>query len=212
VLPLILGGCFAMALGGVMSQNFEYQKLIEIPAQYDGLRDKRIAVLVEADLSILYEHPRLTAAVASNVSGAIAANVEGAQVISPKAVLSWQYHTPQWNALPYGAIADALQVDRVVLIDIYEYRLHPPGNRWIWGGAAMGDVGIVEADSLDPDSFVETFQVQAAYPDIEGVGRETATASQIETGLLTRFLRETAWLFYLHERPKYPDKYQGAAP
>lgn len=59
-MPLCLGGCFVFGLAGVMAQNFEYQKLIEVPPQYNGLEGTRVAVLVEADLSVLYQHPTLS--------------------------------------------------------------------------------------------------------------------------------------------------------
>ncbi len=207
MLPLGLSGCFFFGLAGALGQNFEYQKLIEVPAKYDGLRNMRVAVLVGADLSLLYEHPLLIQTVATNISQAIAQHVEGAVVISPTAIQGWQYRTPQWSALPYGEIAKALNVDRLVFIDIYEYRLNPPGNSYLWDGAAAADIGITEADSFDPDAYVETFQIAASFPDIRALGRESASATQIETGLLTRFMRQIAYLFYLHEEPKYPDKY-----
>jgi hypothetical protein len=203
-----LGGCFIMALGGVMAQNFEYQKLLEVPPQYAGLENQRVAVVVDADLSLLYQHPQLIPTVSGSVAGRLSQNVPGAIVVPPQVVVNWQYRTPRWSAMPFGQIAEALDVDRVVYIDIYEYRLNPPGNTWLWDGFCAADVGVIERDAIDPDLFAMTFQVQAKFPDIEGLGRESANQAQIATGVLTRFVQEAAWIFYTHQRPKYPDKYQ----
>jgi hypothetical protein len=205
---LTLDGCAIAGLVSVMGQANEYQKLIEVPPRYDGLRNQKVAVLVDAELDVLYQHPRLIEQVMFNASQRILRFVEGAQVMPVQTVLGWQYQTPQWNAMPYGEIADQLGVDRIVQIDIYEYRLNPPGNKWLWEGLCAADVGIVERDSMDPDSFIETFQVRAEFPNVKGVGRENATQAQIETGVLSQFFQQIGWLFYLHEEPKYPDQYR----
>ena len=107
-----------------------------------------------------------------------------------------------------GELAEAMGVERIVYIDIHEYRLNPIGNSWLWDGACIAEVGIIEADGIDPDMFADAYTVRAKYPDLQGVGRESATPREIETGLLRRFIQHTAWLFFLHTEPKYPDKYQ----
>ena len=204
----LLGGCAGGQLFGGMAQNFEYQKLVEVHAAYDGLQNTRVAVLVDADLAILYEHPSVAVNVGVNVSSEIARNVEGITVLPSGAIAQWQFRTPQWNAMPYGEIAEALDVDRVVHVDIYEYRLHPRGNRWLWEGVCSAHVGVIERDGIDPDSYVDVFDIDATFPDIKGVGRDAANSAQIQTGLLVRFVQKTAKLFYRHLDPKYPDKYK----
>ncbi|MHC4909754.1 MAG: hypothetical protein ACYTF9_08565, partial [Planctomycetota bacterium] len=67
-----MGGCVLFGLAGAMGQSFEYQKLIEVYAKYDGIENKKVAVLIEADLTVLFEHPALVPAVTSGVSARIA--------------------------------------------------------------------------------------------------------------------------------------------
>lgn len=205
---VLCAGCAAGKLLGGALQNEEYQKLIDTPPKYTGLQDKTVAVLVNADMSTLYEHPALTPAVASGVGGRIQRDVPGAKVLNPRHVVAWQSHTPQWSALPYGEVAEQLNVDRIVYIDILEYRLNPPGNRYLWDGMALARVGIIERGGLDPDSYVETFDVTAKFPNKEGVSLDDANPRQIETGLLAEFIKHNAWLFHQHLEPKYPDKYR----
>jgi hypothetical protein len=204
----ILGGCAAAELIGGMAQNLEYQKLVDTPPRYNGLENKTIAVIVDADMATLYEFPNVAATMTSGISGRIGRDVPGARMLHPQYVVQWQYRTPQWGALPYGEIAAQLNVDRVVIIELLEYRLNPPGNRWVWDGVASARIGIIERDGIDPDSFVETFDVSAKFPNLEGVSRAEATAQQIETGLLAEFIKKSAWLFHQHLEPKYPDKYR----
>ncbi|MBC23079.1 MAG: hypothetical protein CMJ32_04080 [Phycisphaerae bacterium] len=202
---LLVAGCDIFGLVGGISSNYERTKKIEVLAEYDGLVDKSCAVVVHADLSVLYEHPTAVPNIAANVSRRIQSNVNGVSVLSPREVLDWQYHTPSWSMMPYGQIAEDLGVDRVVYIDIYEYRLNPPGNRWLWEGVCAANVGVVERGGFDPDQFVETYNVICRFPDLRGLGRESATQAQIQTGLQARFVEESAWLFYTHIEDKYPE-------
>ncbi|MCP3905393.1 MAG: hypothetical protein GY715_17340 [Planctomycetes bacterium] len=213
VLPLLAGvpgGCAVAQLVGGMMQNAEYQKQVQTPARYD-LEGYTIAVLVDADLGVLSMYPRLIEQVTSGVTLRIARDVPGVVVTHPSRVLDWQWKTPQWNAMPYGKIAEQLNVDRVILVDVYEYRLHPPGDRWLWEGVCAANVSVIERDAFDPDMIVDTYDVTSNFPTVSYVDRSSASAGQIETGLLSEFIKRTAWLFHEHLEPKYPDKFRPEA-
>lgn len=205
---LYMAGCQIGKLVGGMMQNNENQTLLDMPPKYAGLENKTFAVLVDADMSTLYEFPNLVAEITGGVSEGIRRNVPGAKVLPPEIIINWQYRTPQWSALPYGELAEQLNVDRVVHIDVLEYRLNPPGNRWLWEGVCLGRVGIIERGGLDPDTFVENFDINVKFPTVSGVDRQSAREDQVEHGLLAQFIVHTTWLFYQHLEPKYPDKYR----
>lgn len=208
LIALTLHGCAVPKLMGAMGAAEEAQKLVEVMPKYTGLENHTVAVLVEADYSTTFERPGLVGTVAGGVTARIAKWVPGVQVLDPQIVLQWQYAKPQWNTLPYGEIAEQLNVDRVVFVEVLEYRLNPPGNRWLWEGVAVARVGIIERKGIDPDTFAEVFEVNAKFPNVEGLGRESATETQIETGLLIEFVKHCAWLFHLHYEPKHPDQYR----
>jgi len=197
-------GCEIPLLIGGMAQNIEREKKIEVPAEYEGLEDRTVAILVQSDMATLFEHPMVPANIAFNVASRVQSNVPGVRVRDPRLVTQWQYQTPGWTSMPLGDIAVELDVERVVVIDLYEFRLNPPGNRWIWEGVAAATVGIIERDSVDPDQFAVTYNVLARFPSFEGLGRDSANEGQIQTGLLVKFVERTAWLFYTHIEDKYP--------
>lgn len=199
-------GCAILNIAGAVANETERNKKIEVLAEYEGLENKTVAVLVHADAATLFEYPNVTLDVAGNVALRIRENVRGVSLLPPAAVIQWQYQTPAWTTLPYGQIADELGVDRVVVVDIYEFRLNPPGNQYIWEGAAAATVGIVERDGLDPDAFSSTYDVRTQFPTQEGLTRENLSGQAVLTGLLTKFVQKSAWLFYTHIEDKYPDK------
>jgi hypothetical protein len=199
-------GCAALNLAGAIGNEMERNKKIEVLAEYEGLENHTVAVLVHADASTLYEYPNVTLDAAGNIALRIQENVRGVSVLAPATVIQWQYQTPAWTTLPYGQIADELGVDRVVVVDIYEFRLNPPGNQYLWDGAAAANVGIIERDGLDPDAFAATFDVRTAFPNQLGLSRDNLSGQAVLTGLLTKFVQKSAWLFFTHLEDKYPDK------
>lgn len=194
-------------IGGAL-QNAEYQSLVEVNSQYDGLENKSVAVLVDADLTTRHQFPTLVATLAEGLSQRLAAKVPTAKVLPAAYGLTWQYRTAQWDLLPYGEMCEQLKVDRIVHVDMFEYRLHPPGNRYEWEGVAGANIGLVESDGLDPDSFSDTYHISVQYPTKAGYGPESITRQAVETVLVNQFIEKTIWLFHFHEEPKYPDKYR----
>jgi len=64
-------------------------------------------------------------------------------------------------------------------------------------------VGIVEHDGLDPDAYASEFNIMGKFPDLENLGRESATERSVELGLQKVFVEKAGWLFYDHLEDKY---------
>ena len=201
-----LGGCKVM--GDIAGSYLDSTLKVVHPA-YGGLDNKRVAVLVDVDMATQYEHPELALTIAGDVSKRLQENVSGIQVLPTSEVAEWQFRNPQWSAQPYSEVADTLKVDRLVHIDISEFRLRPPGNQGLWEGVCRANVGVVERDGTDPDNYSDQFTVKASYPDVTGITHESANETQVQASLLALFVRRTAWLFYRHLEPRYPDRYKG---
>ena len=204
-----VGGCALVYAGGGMAQNFEYQKEIEVLPEYEGLEHRTVAVLVDSDLALRYERPKLVPELAVNISRSIAKHIPGIKVLPPQHVLQWQYQTPEWNLLPRGEVAQQLGVERVLWVDLQIFRLHPQGNTWIWEGVVEAEIGIVEEGGFDPDDFVDAWRISAVFPDVNSLDRDSASEQSIRMGLEANFIKRTAWLFYTHLEPKHPDKFRG---
>ncbi|MDA0803082.1 MAG: hypothetical protein O2819_04930 [Planctomycetota bacterium] len=199
-----LAGCFIPGLTAAIGDNIERSKDIEILAQYRGLENKTVAILFHADMAVQYEHPTAVANMAINMAVKLQAQVSGIRVLNQRTALQWMHLNPSWPMMPYSVIAEELDVERIVVVDLFEFRLTPPGNRWIWDGVAAANVGVVESDGLDSDAFSDEFMVKAEFPTVKGLSIEQATRPNVETGLQKLFLDDVAYLFYDHVVPKYP--------
>jgi len=199
-------GCIAAGIASAVGANIEKNKQIEVLAKYRGLENKSVAVLAHTDQRSAYEYPTAIPNVVGNVASELTQNVAGVRVMDPRYSITWMHQTPGWPTAPLADLANELDVDRVVVIDIYEYRLNPLGNSFLWDGVAGANIGIVERDGIDPDSYAEEFQVIAKFPDMEGIGKAQAGPREIEIGLQKTFVDMVAYLFYDHIEDKYPDR------
>ena len=204
--PFALASCGSMGLVSKVGEAIEVEKKVEVLAKYRGLENKTVAVVVNAERGVLYEYPTVVPNVAGNVAAGVKQRVSGVQMLDWRESLAWCYRTPSWTTLPLGHIAEELGVDRVIFVDIIEFRLNPPGNRWIWDGMASANIGIIERDSLDPDAFAEEYSVSVKFPDVKDLSRESAAEEQVQLGLIAKFTQTVNKLFYDHIEDKYPTK------
>ena len=200
-----ISSCQVVGIASAIGQNIEREKKIEVLAKYAGLDNKRVAILVKADMGTVYEHPTAVPNISFNLAQRLQENVPGIKMLDPRVCMNFQHQTPNWSAQPLGQVAEELDVDRLVILDLYEYRLNPPGNRYLWEGVAAGNIGVAERDGLDSDQTVDQWNVSAQFPLDAGVTREAMNMTMVQRGLLTTFVRNAAWVFYDHIEEKYPD-------
>lgn len=201
-----VGGCIFAGIASAVGANIEKEKEIEVLAKYRGLENKSVAILAHTDMRTAYEYPTAIPNIVGNVANGIQKNVGGARVLDPRHCVAWMHQNPNWPTSPLADLASELDVDRVVVVDLFEYRLNPEGNSFLWEGVAAANIGITERDGIDPDSYAEELQVISKFPDMEGIGREQAGAREIELGLQKTFVDEVSQLFYDHIEKKYPDR------
>ncbi|MEM1109478.1 MAG: hypothetical protein AAGH99_12400 [Planctomycetota bacterium] len=194
-LVLPLSGCNVIAWAAAASRK---DKPVDIPAEYLDMVDKRIAVMVAADEYTMFRFPRATDRVGLSVSNAIHGNVDEAVVSIPAEIARYQRKNPYWITARPSRLIDELGVDRLVIIDLNEYRTHEGRNTGVWQGVIDGTVTVHEADGEDPDNAAFQKQVRAEFPEDSNFGMISADteAESIEAATLRVFARRAGGLFF----------------
>jgi len=190
---LMLGGCEFGAFVAPREQTFD------VKAQYRGLENQSVAVLVAADEYTLFRFPKAPEYTTKAVSGAIQGTVPGARLTDPKRITEFQKENPWWATLQYSKIAEELGVDRLVIIDLAEYRTREPGNAYIWRGVMSGNIAVIESDSPDPDEIVFTADIAVQFPEEGAVGVLDESDETMQLGMLKLFSRDVSRLFHDHQ-------------
>jgi hypothetical protein len=173
----------------------------KVYAEYEGLRGHDYVVIVNMDQSLRATEPRLAAVLTNAISRQLGSPEVGATGAVPgPLVLEFMYENPSWPSWSYQRLAEEFTVSRVVVVDLYEYRLYEPGNRYVWNGLAAARVGVFEAD-LGSEEFAFTHDVQVPYPDETGVMTRERSKGTVEANLQARLVTRIAWLMFDHEEP-----------
>ena len=204
----VLHGCVVGALVGGMADSYMDSAKVMRPSEYDGLQNTNFAVLVSTDRSIQAEFPALINRITNRITAelSIPERTQVMGVVPGPAVLEFQYTNPDWAAWTYKEIATEFQVERLIVVDIYDFRLYEPGNVYLWDGRAAARIGVIEADGPAPDDFSYTKEIQVTFPDGSGYGPSEIPIGAMQANLSKRLVDRITWLFYEHEedyRPKY---------
>lgn len=197
-LGVALSGC--QALGFAANAAYEAGSK-KVYAEYEGLVGQDYAVIVNMDQSLRATEPRLATVLTNAITRQLGAPQVGATgaVPGPK-VLEFMYENPAWPAWSYQRVAAEFTVSRLIVIDLYEYRLYEPGNRYLWNGRAAARVGVFESD-MGLEEFVYTKDIQVHYPDDTGVTTRELSKGNVESNLQARLVSRIAWLMFDHEEP-----------
>lgn len=196
LLACLSGALTGCEVAGWVANSVAGPTKLDIRAEYKGLEGKRTAVLVDADMSILYQHQMAQVEVCQLLSQRIAGNIPTAKVIDAKDVLDFQQRNIYWNTVPYSDLIKRLNVDRLVIVDLVDYRLHEPGNVHVWKGTMSVNVAVIEADALSPNDAVYSTTVSTSYPPDQPLGVVNSDQQTIRLGTLDLLTRAVAGKFY----------------
>ena len=190
--------CMVVGVIGAIAQTAEQQGWTTYPAEYEDLNDHSYAVIISADRMIESDNPGITSRLTQIIDGSLRENTLASAHIPAGRLLSKLYADPSWQALPRGELGEKLGVDRLVVVEIIEYRLHEPGNRYTWAGVASGVVEVYEIDSGLPDDPMFERTIAVNFPDRNGLLEEEIPEPVITSELSRRFGERISWLFYEH--------------
>jgi hypothetical protein len=202
---LLGGGCQIVSLVGMMAETYKETGTKEIKAEYTGLTGKSFAVIVAADRILMAEHPRLQSEVTTIVSMRLREHSGATGFVPPESLMKFQVDTPRWKAMSAKDLAEELGVERLVYVELTDFRLREAGNAYLWSGRASANVSVLEADGSIDDEFIFRKSVAVDFPDQDGFTPEDYSAEYVTTRLRTRLCDRIVWLFHDHEEPYYPD-------
>lgn len=203
-MALTLGGCALGQLVGGMAASAEREGSREVKAKYRGLEDKSFAVFVAADRTIQAEFPQIVPAFTQEITRRLSENAGASGVLPADDVLQFQFQRPDWVAKSSAEIAKLLEVERLVFVELDEFTLNEPGNRYEWRGVAAATISVIERDSAQGEAYSSSAPafreaVRVRFPDSQGQTLDNLAAQTVLSELSRRFCERSAWLFYDHE-------------
>jgi len=198
-----LGGCIFAGIAAVAVKAYEDSTPNVLPGEYLGIAGKTVAVVVSADRSAQAEFPTLVYELTRRINARLVEQGEVAGYISEQDLALFYANNPQWPAMTKADLAKELGgVERIILVELYEFSLREPGNQYLWDGTASGLIAVLETDSSLPEEYAFQRSVRVGFPDSSGYGPNDFGPGVVATALLQRTADRVAWLFAEHEEPR----------
>lgn len=194
-----LGGCQFV---GMMAASQERYGSRDVPAAYRGLEGRSYAVVVQASRDILAENPNLMEHLLAGINQRVAAESGASGHVPTEQLALYLMNNPRWVALSNAELAEELGgVDRLIVLDLSDYRLQPPGNAYVWEAVAQGRVFVFESDGAGSGEIAFERDLKVTFPDQEGVSTDDLPRSSVTSVLAKRLVDRVVWLFHDHEEP-----------
>jgi hypothetical protein len=184
---VVLAGC-----GGERTRTYR------VDARYRGLEAQRVAVLIAVPDTAMARQPDLAAHLVAATAAAIAGQV-AADVVDPAVSIAYQQREALWSLQPANLLYEPLGADRLVVVDLTEYRLRDADHNYLWLGMAAAHVSVYEADARDPANPRFAATISAQFPEDTRIGLVQGQPREIAAGLNRALARNVARLFHDHE-------------
>ncbi len=195
---LSLTGCNVVGWAGQVLGG-DPEKMVNVTAEYRGLDNQTVAVLVDADNATLFQFPNARLEVCAALTQKIAGNVPGVKTIDPVQIVDFQDRNIYWNTATYSNLAKRLGATRLVLVDLTDYRIHEPGNVHQYRGVINANLRVAETDSTHPNDAAYATQVSVAYPPHRREGLPNADPVTLRKATLDLFSLSAGGKFYDHK-------------
>lgn len=209
VVLTMLGGCNVFGFAGAMVDSYRRTSTRTVKPETDVLQGKTFAVLVSTDRSIEEQATGVTAMLLARITDRLSdpnSDVGTTGVVPAAQVLQYMYDNPGWRAKSMADLAaDLGGVQRLVFVELTEFRDKEPMNPYLYDGVAAGTISVVEVDSQLADYFSFERSVLVKFPDEQGRRPDEIPEAAVRTELLRRFVDRATWPFYTHEEPYYPN-------
>jgi hypothetical protein len=164
-----------------------------VPAEYEGLKDKRVAVVCRQLVSLQYRDSTVPRDLAARVGALIAQNGRKIEVIDQQDVSEWTDENA-WE--DFTQIGKALEAEMVVGIELEDFKLHQ--GQTLYQGRA--NVQIKVYDMKDGGKLVfEKSPRPSVYPPTGGIPTSEKQESQFRREYLGILADEIARHFYEHD-------------
>jgi len=168
----------------------------EKPADWDGLREKRVVVLCEPTSSFEYTAPTAARELARGVSANLSQRVPGIEVVDYRRVASWLDNGNNTWETP-DEIGKQFDADVVVAIELGQYKLYEAQT--LLRGQASALVQVFDCSDQGQGNVLFERNIKVVYPPHTPVSTSERTKNEFERMFNTVLADHVGRFFYRHD-------------
>ena len=179
---------------GLLAQFGYWTGGAEVAAEFDGLTDKRVAVVCVSDSSS-YGPGTDTLLLAASVGALLAQNIEEIEIVRPDEIADWVDRN-DWDGTDYEEVGRGVEAEMVVAVELSGFGLYE--GQTLYKGRANLRVSVLDLTEGGKEVFRRnltelTFPVNGAYPATD------FTENKFRRAFLQILAQQAAKFFYEYE-------------
>ena len=194
VLMLLTGGC-----GKFIYFFWPFGRTVTIPAEFDGLKNHSVAVVIFAKENTQFEYPWAVMGLSAMTSERLRAGVKGLTTIDAQKISAYQRKNLHWAEMDRTAVGKALKADFVLYISLVEFSTVEEGYVDLLRGTINGEIKVYDCSKKEDDACVWTCEnIRVKFPKTATV-RTTGNEAAIHSEIMVKFSEELAKKFYSYK-------------
>lgn len=178
---------------GMTAQLLYLVKGQKVPAEFEGLADKRVAVVCVAS-SASYDPGSAPSMLSQLVESLLRQNVDDIKMVRHDEVVDW-IDNHDWDQVDYRDVGRGVNADAVVSIELENYRLHEDAT--MFKGRANVTVKVHDMQKKGEVLFRRSFA--SAFPISGGQHVSETDEQQFQRKFLIVLAQDISRLFYAYE-------------
>ena len=103
-------------------------KTVEVPADFEGLPERRVAIVVYTDMGVQYEYSHARLGLSMAIGSELKKHVDGVTFVDPQRVVTYQDENVHWESMDRAKLGQILGADYVLYVALDEYTMREPGS------------------------------------------------------------------------------------
>ena len=195
-------GAIAWNTGGCRALGF-FMSLIPMPAQtvkaeFSGLDAKTVAIVIEADESLVYEWPDVRRRLSESIRAELNLHLDNVVVVRPLRVIRYQDANLRWRSMDRAKLGRKFGADYVLQVVLMDYGVREPGSASLFRGRAHAAASVFDTSrSASQVSVWRDPNIRVSYPeDGRPVSRIVGSIAAMRDEVERRFAEALVRKFY----------------
>lgn len=207
LLSVLLCGCETSSWAYFWYVLFGGSQTEKVEAEFSGLKNKTVAIVIFADQAVQYEYPGARAGLSLACASLFRKHIKGITVVDPLRIVKYQDENIYWDTMDKTELGNKFNADYVVYISLLEFSTREPLSTSLFRGRISAEVGIYQTSLPERQSQVDRFgDLRVIYPEEDPTGELGKDDSDVRWKTEVLFADKLTKKFYDHEVPKKDKK------
>jgi len=169
----------------------------KVKAEYAGLKNQRIAIIVATGPGINFEYPYARTNVALASAQVIGKYVKNAQFVAQDKIEAFQMENLDWATLPVETIGRKFDATRILYLDLYHFTMHEENSVHLLRGHIRSSARVYEINGSGKAVYQTDISVK--WPEHGPRPMSEATLARLQMETIVKFAKLLACKFYDHK-------------